>query len=238
MATRLLGAKLNLLSAREVLNTHDCEKFDGGGLLLRCSGNRATWVFRYTSPTGKRREMGLGACARHNARAAGESLALARDLADKARALLASDPPRDPIDERGKVKRAAHDAERQRKAEKKQDQATLARVARAYHEKHLEPRLPAKLSADWINSLENHVPPALWHKPIAEVTRADLLEFLRDIQGRMADTAQRVRRRLDEVFEEAIEQSIVDLNPVAMLGRWPFSRGSGCQSLRGVASSA
>jgi integrase len=33
----------------------------------------------------------------------------------------------------------------------------------------------------------------------------------------MADTAQRVRRRLDEVFEEAIEQEIVSVNPVAML---------------------
>jgi hypothetical protein len=33
----------------------------------------------------------------------------------------------------------------------------------------------------------------------------------------MADTAQRVRRRLDEVLEEAIEQGIVSLNPVAML---------------------
>jgi integrase len=217
MATRLLGAKLNLLSARQVLHAQDCEKSDGGGLLLRCSGGRATWIFRYTSPTGKRREMGLGACARHNPRVAGESLALARDLASKARALLAADPPRDPIDERGKAKRAARDAERQRKAEMQQEKATLARVARAYHENHIEPRLPSKLSADWINSLENHVPPALWHKPIAEITRAELLEFLRDMQNHMADTAQRVRRRLDEVFEEAIEQGIVSLNPVAML---------------------
>ena len=33
----------------------------------------------------------------------------------------------------------------------------------------------------------------------------------------MADTAQRVRRRLDEVFDEAIERGAVTLNPVAML---------------------
>jgi integrase len=33
----------------------------------------------------------------------------------------------------------------------------------------------------------------------------------------MADTAQRVRRRLDEVFDEAIEQGTVGLNPVADL---------------------
>ena len=217
MATRLLGAKLNLLSARDVLNARDKELSDGGGLLLRCSGDRATWVFRYTSATGKRREMGLGACARHNARAAGESLALARNLAAKARALLAENPPRDPIDEREKARAAEREAERQRKADKAQEKATLARVARAYHEERIEPRLPSKLSADWINSLENHVPAALWHKPIADITRAELLEFLRDMQDRMADTAQRVRRRLDEVFEEAIEQGTITVNPVAML---------------------
>jgi hypothetical protein len=44
----------------------------------------------------ERREMGLGACVRHSAKAAGESLALARDLAARQRALLASEPPLDP----------------------------------------------------------------------------------------------------------------------------------------------
>jgi hypothetical protein len=112
MATRLLGAKLNLLSVRTVLNARDRELSDGGGLLLRCVGPRAAWVFRYTSATGKRREMGLGACVRQNARAAGESLALARDLAAKQRALLASDPPFDPIDERDQARAAKREAER------------------------------------------------------------------------------------------------------------------------------
>lgn len=217
MATRLLGAKLNLLSVRDVLNARDKELSDGGGLLLRCAGPSAAWVFRYTSATGKRREMGLGACARHNARAAGESLALARDLATKQRALLAAVPPLDPIDERNKANDARREAARKRKAEKQQEKATLDRVARVYHEKFIEPKRHPKRSADWFNSLENHVPVALWHKPIAEVTRAELLEFLRDIQGHTADTGQQVRRRLDEVFEEAVEQGTVSVNLVALL---------------------
>ncbi len=37
----------------------DGELFDGGGLLLRVKEGRAKWVFRYTAPSGKRREMGL-----------------------------------------------------------------------------------------------------------------------------------------------------------------------------------
>jgi integrase len=217
MATRLLGAKLNLLTVRDVLNAREGDKSDGGGLLLRCSKQRAAWVFRYTSATGKRREMGLGPCARDNAKAAGESLTQARSAAAKQRALLAADPPLDPIEERGKAAAARREAERQRWAEKHQEQATLARVARAYHAKCIEPRARAKFAADWIASLENHVPPALWDKPIARITRAELLDFLRDVQQRMADTAQRVRRRLDEVFEEAIERGLVTANPVAML---------------------
>ncbi len=217
MATRLLGAKLNLLSVRDVLNARDGDKSDGGGLLLRCAGPSSAWVFRYTSATGKRREMGLGGCARHNARAAGESLALARDLAAKQRALLAAVPPLDPIDERNKAASASREAERKRKAEKQQEKATLVRVARSYHEKFIEPKRHPKRSADWINSLENHVPATLWHKPIAEIARPELLEFLRDIQGRMADTGQQVRRRLDEVFEEAVEQGAIGVNLVALL---------------------
>ena len=130
MATRLLGAKLNLLSAREVHYAQDRELLDGGGLLLRCSGPKAAWVLRYTSPRGKRREMGLGACVQNNARAAGECLAQARNLAARQRALLAADPPLDPIDERAKASAARREAELRRKPEKKQDQATLARVAR------------------------------------------------------------------------------------------------------------
>jgi len=217
MAKRLLAAKLNLLSARQVFNAREAELSDGGGLLLRCFGSQAAWVFRYTSAAGRRREMGFGASARHSPRAAGESLALARKLAAQARAMLASNPPLDPIDERAKARGAAREAERRQREDKRREKLTLARAARAYHENFIEPRRRPTFATEWIHSLENHVPPGLWHKPIAEITRAELLDFLRDIQHRMADTAQRVRRRLDEVFDEAIERGAVAVNPVAML---------------------
>ncbi|MBX9631444.1 MAG: tyrosine-type recombinase/integrase [Burkholderiales bacterium] len=217
MTKRKLAARINLLSAREVLSARDGELSDGGGLLLRCSGENAAWVLRYTAPSGKRREMGLGTCSRQNAQAAGVSLTHARELAAQARAMLASVPPRDPIDEREKAKAAAKESEARRKAEKQSATATLAREARAYHAKLIEPNRPPKPSADWINSLENHVPAVLWHKPIAEITRAELLDFLRDIQIRMADTAQRIRVRLDVVFDDAMERGIVAANPVALL---------------------
>jgi hypothetical protein len=171
MAKRKLAARINLLSAREVLNARDGELSDGGGLLLRCPGERAAWVFRYTAPSGKRREMGLGACERQNAQAAGDSLIQARAVATTARAMLATMPPLDPIYEREKAKAAAKETEAQRKADKKNAAATLARVARAYHERMIEPRRHRKFSADWIHSLENHVPAAMWQKPIPSPAR-------------------------------------------------------------------
>jgi hypothetical protein len=192
MAKRLLTPKLHLLSARQVCNAREAELSDGGGLLLRCSGAQAAWVFRYTGAAGKRREMGLGTCARHSPQAAGESLGLARKLAAQARGMLANNPPLDPIDERAKERTAAREAERRQREDKRREKLTLARAARTYHEKFIEPWRRPTFATEWIHSLENHVPPALWHKPIAEITRAELLDFLRDIQHRMADTAQRV----------------------------------------------
>ena len=215
MAKKTRATGIHLLSTREVLNARDRELADGGGLLLRCSGENATWVLRYTAPSGKRREMGLGTCIRNNAQAAGASLTHARELANSARKLLASVPPIDPIDERDKARAAAREAEAKRKAEKSGASATLAREARAYHEKFIEPVKGDKYSADWINSLENHVPKTVWNKPIGEVTRADMLDFLIDIQHRMSDTAIRVRQRLNDVFDEALERGLIQVNPVS-----------------------
>ncbi|MCW5624825.1 MAG: tyrosine-type recombinase/integrase [Burkholderiales bacterium] len=214
MAKRKQAARINLLSVREVMTARDGDISDGGGLLLRCSHETAAWVFRYTAPNGKRREMGLGACSRQSAQAAGASLTQARDLAAQARAMLASLPPVDPIDERGRARQAAKEAEAQRRIVQ-QSTTTLARYARAYHERVVEPVRSNKFSADWIRSLENHVPAQLWHKPVAEISRAEILDLLRDLQNRMADTAIRVRRRLDEIFDDAIERDLVAVNPVS-----------------------
>ncbi len=126
-------------------------------------------------------------------------------------------PPRDPLDERGKGKAAAREAEELRKREKTSSTATLARVARAYHERVIEPRRARKYAADWISSLERHIPAKVWHKPIAAVTRAELLDLLSDLQAKMADTAHRVRRRLEEVLDDAIERDLIEVNPVTML---------------------
>ncbi len=217
MAKRTLLARLHLLSVREVTTAAAGDHGDGGGLVLRVTDYRAAWVFRYTAPTGKRREMGFGICHRQNAQMAGDSLRQAREKAAQARAMLAEIPPRDPIDDRATARAEAAAAAQRAKADRAKTGVTLARVARAYHEKFIEPKLSTAQSARWIGALEIHVPAALWHKPITEIGRAELLDFFLDIQGRMADTAQRVRRRLDEIYDDAAERGMVDGNPVAGL---------------------
>ena len=51
--------KLQILTTREVQSAREGDHSDGGGLILRVRGTSASWVLRYASPTGRRREMGL-----------------------------------------------------------------------------------------------------------------------------------------------------------------------------------
>jgi hypothetical protein len=61
-------------------------------------------------------------------------------------------------------------------------------VARAYHEKNVEPERSAKNSALWINSLEQHVPAEIWHAPIDRVSPPQPLDFFIDIKRRLPET--------------------------------------------------
>lgn len=95
---RIQAATLRLSSAREVLAAGEGDHTDGGGLMLRIRGTSATFVLRFTTVSGKRREMGAGVAYRGNLKQAGESVAGARNRAAEARALLGQRI--DPIDER------------------------------------------------------------------------------------------------------------------------------------------
>ena len=76
MARMRLPSRLHLLSVRELQTASDGDHSDGGGLMLRVRDASASWVFRYTAGSGRRREMGLGAADRNNSAIAGASLHL------------------------------------------------------------------------------------------------------------------------------------------------------------------
>lgn len=208
---------IHRLTVREVMHAGDGDHADGAGLYLRCAGTAASWVFRYTAPTGRRREMGLGSCLRHNAQVAGQSVTEARRRAGEARAMLAEEPARDPLEERDRVRGAKRQETAKRKMETAGASTSLGRVTDAFHEKHIAPRLSPEQSSRWIRALELHIPPAIWRKPVGQITRFDLLDFLGDLQATHDDTARRVRRRLDEVLDYAIDLGLIEHNPMANL---------------------
>src|SRR5882762_1544219 len=208
---------LHVLSPREVQAAGSGDHADGGGLFLRVKESNANWLLRYTSPSGRRRDMGLGVAHRDTMPAAGESLRLAREKAKRARDDLAAG--RDPIDAKRAARRA--DAERTAgaRAQRKAEALTLARVARAYHERAIEPGMNAKYSEVWIRSLECHVPPAIWNKPVAEVGAVELFEALAKVKRVLPETANRVRRRLAAAFDDAIFFGHCTVNPAGAIRR-------------------
>ncbi|HEX4509571.1 MAG TPA: Arm DNA-binding domain-containing protein, partial [Burkholderiaceae bacterium] len=200
MARQQPTSSLHRLTVREIIAAADGDHTDGGGLLLRISGASAAWVFRFTGPAGKRREMGLGAAHRGGTAQAGDSVKLARGQAHDARELLAKGL--DPIDERAKARDVARANQQEQKTAKARERTTLARWARDYHERVIEPSRTDKHGAQWIASLENHVPASVWHAPIDGITAPQLLEALSGVRAlddkaqRIPETLQRVRQRL------------------------------------------
>lgn len=217
------AARLHLLTVKRLQAATDGDHSDGGGLLLRIRGASCSWVFRFTAPSGRRREMGLGVARLGSAAQAGESLTAARRQAHEAREQLQQGL--DPIDARDQRRAGAQQAEQAKKADKERERWTLARAARDYHERVIEPSRTTKHAAQWIASLEHHVPAVVWHKPIADIEAPELLaalglvRSLDDKTQRIPETLQRVRQRLDAVFEDAIFHKRCVSNPAAALRR-------------------
>jgi len=227
-ARRRAATPLHLISTKAVQAAGDGDHSDGGGLVLRVQGTGASWVFRYTSPAGKRREMGLGPAHRQSLALAGDSLKGARDVAQKAREQLRAGV--DPLGARADAKGQARAADDARQADKARERWTLARCARDYHARVIELTRTPKHAAQWISSLENHMPASLWHKPIADVQAPALLAALASIKpherahnlngdAKIMETIGRVRQRLDAVFEDAIFHSRCTSNPAAAVRR-------------------
>jgi hypothetical protein len=183
----------HLLSVRQVQSAPAGDHLDGDGLLLRVNAKRASWVLRYTSPNGKRREMGLGSADRSSAEAAGATLKRARKKAQDARDLI--DKGTDPIDAKRSQKATERAKAHAEKSAKKSAAATLLRYARAYHEQHVEPVRTDKHGKQWIASIEQHVPASLLATPIDRITAVDLLDQLVPILRKVPETGSRVYPR-------------------------------------------
>lgn len=179
---------------------HTCAK----GLYLQVSKQGTkSWLFRYTSPlTKKRREMGLGSLDF-------VSLAEARQLAVDYKRLVIDG--KDPIEER-----------KQSQLQKQLEQArnlTFREVAEACIKSKSHEWKNAKHAQQWKNTLVTYAFPVIGHLPISEITTDLILKILEPIWVTKAETASRVRQRLETIWDYGKARNYVDgENPARLKG--------------------
>lgn len=190
MAGRLSAVKVRALLAKgEAKRTSD-----GGNLYLVVTGpETGNWALRYMRE-GKAREMGLGAAVL-DGRGAGLTLAEARDEAARLVRILRDGG--DPLAAR-RTERAAS----QRQAEEA-GARTFAAVADAYVTAHEAGWKTPRHARQWRGALARHAVPHIGTKPVAELTREDVLEVLKPLWAAKPETAGRLRGRLEAVLDFA-----------------------------------
>src|SRR5262249_19041622 len=173
-----MAKSINRLTTTAVRTAGEGWHHDGNGLYLQCTESAAggvnrNWVFRYAYE-GRERRMGLGKF-RGNDDEDDVSLAKARELADKARALRKQGV--DPIH--------ARDEEAKRAKTEKEEQARAAATAvtfRQAFEKFFADKTKS-LSNDrhisqWRSTLTTHAR-AILDRPVAEIEPDEILTVLR-----------------------------------------------------------
>jgi hypothetical protein len=162
------------------------------GLYLQVAVNKTgtvtrSWIFRYTSPTlRRRREMGLGSVQ-------GRKLADARKVAAEHRRLVLDG--RDPMDER--------DDRRNEAAAARAKRITFDEAVRGCIEAKSVEWKNSKHAQQWTNTLQTYASPTLGRLPVQDITTALLYEALKPIWLTKTETATRVRQRIEVVLDWA-----------------------------------
>jgi integrase len=177
--------KTNRLTARKVETAKPGKYEDGHGLRLVVSPSGARkWVLRFMR-AGKRVEMGLGS-------AADVSLAQAREQASDARRLAKTG--KDPI--------AARRAERTAGKDETFGPFSLKlidTIEMGFRN--------AKHRAQWRTTLTTYAAP-IWNKRLTDIQTDDVLACLKPIWQAKAETASRVRGRIERVLDAAAARGL------------------------------
>lgn len=175
------------LTAKQVEKQAEPGRYgDGGGLYLQVLPSGAkTWVFRFML-NKRAREMGLGGVATF-------SLAEARERARTARQLLADGI--DPIE----AKR--EDALQRRMADA--NIITFDKAAEGYIDAHAAGWRNDKHRQQWENTLATYASPIIGDLPVSRVDTAHVLRVLQPIWQSKAETASRLRGRIESVLDWA-----------------------------------
>jgi integrase len=175
------------LSAKEVSNQKKPGYYcDGAGLYLQVSDSGSkSWIFRYTL-NGKNRHMGLGPV--HTV-----SLADARTAAVQCRQLLLRKI--DPISER--------DAERARQSLEAARLMTFSECADLCIKARRSSWKNAKHANQWTNTIKTYCGPVIGHLSVQDVDTELIIKVLEPIWTQKAETASRLRGRIEAVLDWA-----------------------------------
>jgi integrase len=164
------------LNAVRIKNANPGRHADGNGLYLQVDDSGAKrWVLR-TVIKGQRRNIGLGSLKLISLNEAREEAARLRRMARKGG---------DPLFELRQEKRIVPTFEE------------AAREVHAEYAKNFKPRHANR----WIKTLEDYAFPIFGNRPIDSIESGDILKVLTPIWSSMADTAGRVKQRMQTVFQ-------------------------------------
>ena len=179
---------------------HRCDR----GLYLHvASSGTKSWLFRYKSPvTAKQREMGLGSLNLI-------SLATARNMTLECRRQVLSGL--DPLEERARSKRARQLAQAR--------SITFQQAAEHCIASKTPEWKNAKHAQQWTNSLTAYVYPVFGTLSISDLDTDLVLKAIEPIWISKAETASRVRQRIETVWDWARARKYVEgENPARLRG--------------------
>ena len=182
----------NALTPLAVKNAKPGRHADGGGLhlLVKDSGARS-WVYRFMLG-GKSRDVGLGAAG-----LGGISLAAARDARDALRVKVKAGT--DPLEERQRRSAAAITEAQIAKVAG----ITFRSVSEVYMESNWDSWRNEKHRQQWKSTMATYVYPVIGDLPVAEVGTTHVLQILEPIWRAKAETASRVRGRIETILDAA-----------------------------------
>jgi integrase len=182
----------NALTPLTVKNAQPGRHADGGGLhlLVKETGARS-WVYRFMI-NGKSRDVGLGPAGKD-----GISLAAARDARDALRLKVKAGI--DPIEERDRQAAAALAAAQAAKIAS----VTFKSAAATYISANEEGWRNDKHRQQWRSTLETYVYPVIGDLQVSEISTAHVLAILEPMWKTKAETAGRVRGRIETILDAA-----------------------------------
>lgn len=173
----------------------------GGGLILFVSAaGQRSWIVRY-SLGGKRFDFSIGSAKYLTVSAA----------RTKAAAVIAD-------------AKAGIDPREKRRAKKDTSSSDYVLTFREFAEqaigeiREIRRWKNAKHSEQWTSTIKTYAYPVLGELPLHDIERCDVLEVLRPIWTEKPETANRVRGRLENIFDHAIAKGLIEHNPATWKG--------------------